>query len=523
MHSSLPQQLENFAFSRSSLLRWMFRGARADGDQAIARHDRDLPASAGDGEERSCPERTRCSSKTRLARATHPSRGAGARFAHRSGWMPTAPMVLYTGTFEAYQGLRSAVCAAARIVRRERPDVRFVLAGGKPDQVAKARAQAAAMGAEGIIFTGEQPSESIPGYLDAADVLVSPRSSGTNTPLKIYQYLRSGRVIVATRLLTHTQVLSDDVAISDRSPTPEDFAQGDSARDRRSRSGRAHRPRRQAACGHTLHLRSLSAANPRSVRRSGGDEIGIRITTATAAYADPAMASSFDAKRFGGPIGRILLDDQERVLVGVSRRRVWTADSRSRHGHRTRGDRARQTRCGGHRCRRVERDVERRAREHGRRRPGRSNSSKATRTGWQFPDRAFDSRGLPAAAHARAGLAKGHCRAVPRDRAPARVRLSGHREAPLRCRRSGDRAASHAGQHGRGVSGIPPRHRSAASSSATAFASTHTHKQFVLPIGFHKLVGSTGFTRSVERFLARAGLLRLAGSPVTIAAERCAS
>jgi glycosyltransferase involved in cell wall biosynthesis len=41
---------------------------------------------------------------------------------------------------------------------------------------------------------------------------VSPRSRGTNTPLKIYQYLRSGKPIVATRLLTHTQVLSDDTA-----------------------------------------------------------------------------------------------------------------------------------------------------------------------------------------------------------------------------------------------------------------------------------------------------------------------
>ena len=57
-----------------------------------------------------------------------------------------------------------------------------------------------------------RPSE-IPAYLLAADVLVSPRSRGTNTPLKIYQYLRSGKPIVATRLLTHTQVLDDDTAI----------------------------------------------------------------------------------------------------------------------------------------------------------------------------------------------------------------------------------------------------------------------------------------------------------------------
>ena len=63
------------------------------------------------------------------------------------------------------------------------------------------------------MFAGQRPAEEIPLFLDAADVLVSPRSSGTNTPLKIYQYLRSGRPIVATRLLTHTQVLDDEVAI----------------------------------------------------------------------------------------------------------------------------------------------------------------------------------------------------------------------------------------------------------------------------------------------------------------------
>ena len=56
-------------------------------------------------------------------------------------------------------------------------------------------------------------------------MLVSPRSRGTNTPLKIYQYLRAGRVIVATRLLTHTQVLTDEVAILTE-PTPAAFGEG---------------------------------------------------------------------------------------------------------------------------------------------------------------------------------------------------------------------------------------------------------------------------------------------------------
>jgi glycosyltransferase involved in cell wall biosynthesis len=75
------------------------------------------------------------------------------------------------------------------------------------------------------VFAGERPAPEIPAYLLAADVLTSPRSRGTNTPLKIYQYLRSGKPIVATRLLTHTQVLGDQTAIL-TAATPEDFAGG---------------------------------------------------------------------------------------------------------------------------------------------------------------------------------------------------------------------------------------------------------------------------------------------------------
>ena len=90
-----------------------------------------------------------------------------------------------------------------------------------------------------MIFAGQRPAEEIPAFLDAADVLVSPRSTGTNTPLKIYQYLRSGRPIVATRLLTHTQVLDDDVAILTQA-TAEGFA-------RRDRAGASSDPARARA------------------------------------------------------------------------------------------------------------------------------------------------------------------------------------------------------------------------------------------------------------------------------------
>ena len=100
----------------------------------------------------------------------------------------------------------------------------MLVVGGEPPQVAAARARADASGASKVmVFTGQQPAREIPGFVQAADLLVSPRIRGTNTPLKIYSYLRSGKPIVATNLLTHTQVLSPAIAKLVE-PQPEPFA-----------------------------------------------------------------------------------------------------------------------------------------------------------------------------------------------------------------------------------------------------------------------------------------------------------
>jgi glycosyltransferase involved in cell wall biosynthesis len=223
MHSSLPQQLTNFGFSRSRALAGLFtwlerlviRRSRAvivicpQLEETVRAIDADVPTvlienAPGSGDA--------------------PTAGSGAALRAELGISPTAPVVLYTGTFEAYQGL-DLLFAAAQPVIAARPDTRFVLAGGRNDQIEAARQQVAGGIRDAVIFAGQRPSEEIPAFLDAADVLVSPRSSGTNTPLKIYQYLRSGRPIVATRLLTHTQVLDDTIAIL-TDPSPEGFARG---------------------------------------------------------------------------------------------------------------------------------------------------------------------------------------------------------------------------------------------------------------------------------------------------------
>jgi len=224
MHSSLPQQLTNFAYTRSRAITRAFEWM----ERFVIRRSRVVIVI--------CPQladTVRAIDRAVPAVLIENAPGAGDSHTDASGdsvrpalgLSRAAPLAVYTGTFEAYQGLDLLFNAAALVVKA-RPDVRFVLAGGRPEQIEHARADAAARGvANQVVFAGQRTAEEIPEYLAAADVLVSPRSQGTNTPLKIYQYLRSGRPIVATRLLTHTQVLDDEVAILTEA-TAEGFADG---------------------------------------------------------------------------------------------------------------------------------------------------------------------------------------------------------------------------------------------------------------------------------------------------------
>lgn len=237
-------------------------------------------------------------------------------------------------------------------------------------------------------------------------------------------------------------------------------------------------------------------------------------------YADPAMASGFDAKRFGGPIGNILLQDQERVLTDflgdVSGRRVLdmatgtgrAALALARRGAIVTGVDASREMLSVARARAAEAGLS-------------IEFAEGDAHALAFATRSFDAtvclRMLMHVPDWRTALAE-LCR-VTRHRLvfdyPALVSAAAlqaiWRRAALTMGRNVEAyRVFRAGDVTREVE----RH---------GFRITATHKQFVLPIALHKAVGSAGLTRGVERVLAGAGLLTLAGSPVTIAAERCAS
>lgn len=127
--------------------------------------------------------------------------------------LESSKIILYTGTFEPYQGLDLLLKAMKEVVEQY-PDAQLVMVGGQPDQIRNFEilVQKNKL-VNNVTFIGSVHPSKIPGFLESADVIVSPRSSGTNTPLKIYGYMRSGRPLVATDMLTHTQALDTDVAI----------------------------------------------------------------------------------------------------------------------------------------------------------------------------------------------------------------------------------------------------------------------------------------------------------------------
>jgi glycosyltransferase involved in cell wall biosynthesis len=135
------------------------------------------------------------------------------------------PVVLYAGTFEHYQGLDLLMESIPAVVKAL-PETVFLMVGGDKNSLEQFRKRSIDLGVEqNVILKEKVPVEKVNAYLEIAKVLVSPRKSGTNTPLKIYSYLRSGRPIVATNLITHTQVLNPEIAVLTE-PKPDAFAKG---------------------------------------------------------------------------------------------------------------------------------------------------------------------------------------------------------------------------------------------------------------------------------------------------------
>jgi glycosyltransferase involved in cell wall biosynthesis len=136
------------------------------------------------------------------------------------------PILLYVGNLETYQGIDLLLESFARVAHHNTLPC-LVIIGGNEGSIAQYRRKVAQLGGcnESVFFLGPKPVRDLKHYLMHADILLSPRIKGNNTPMKIYSYLHAGRALVATDLETHRQVLDEEIAVL-CAPTAAQFAQG---------------------------------------------------------------------------------------------------------------------------------------------------------------------------------------------------------------------------------------------------------------------------------------------------------
>ncbi|MBI4730265.1 MAG: glycosyltransferase [Acidobacteria bacterium] len=111
-----------------------------------------------------------------------------------------APIILFFGCVRPYKGLGDAV-RAMPTVRRHVPGAILVVAGRFYEPVARYRALAARLGLDGGVrlFPGYVPNDEVGGLLSAADVIVLPYRSASQSGV-LPQALAFGRPVVATRV-----------------------------------------------------------------------------------------------------------------------------------------------------------------------------------------------------------------------------------------------------------------------------------------------------------------------------------
>jgi glycosyltransferase involved in cell wall biosynthesis len=210
MQSSLPEQMVKFRMFRGrrtqQLLRrceaWLLRRADAVVSSAGLLHRVSEAAPGKLAQEWHFP-----------SMGTAPRQGAGTALRGELGIPTNAPVVVYAGTFEPYQGLAMLLASIPQI-RESVPDAVFVLVGGDKASLAQMREDAKRLHLNGaLVLPGRKPREEMPRYLAMADLLVSPRVYGDNLPLKVFDYLAAGRPIVATDLPSHRALLDESRAI----------------------------------------------------------------------------------------------------------------------------------------------------------------------------------------------------------------------------------------------------------------------------------------------------------------------
>lgn len=131
--------------------------------------------------------------------------------------LPEGFTVGYSGHLYAGRGVELMLQTAAAL-----PQVNFMLMGGEDERVKRLRQRAVGLGLGNLHFMGFIPNQELPRYQAACEALLMPYqsavagSSGGDiapylSPMKMFEYLASGRAVLASDLPVLAEVLEDGI------------------------------------------------------------------------------------------------------------------------------------------------------------------------------------------------------------------------------------------------------------------------------------------------------------------------
>ena len=125
---------------------------------------------------------------------------------------PNEFLFVYIGSFAEYQGIQIVQDAICRILRQG-IQAKFLLVGATPGELEGIRTAFGNFIGTRVWVKERIARENVPKILGTADFLISPRLFGANVPLKIFEYMGTGKPILASDVPAHHTVLDESRAI----------------------------------------------------------------------------------------------------------------------------------------------------------------------------------------------------------------------------------------------------------------------------------------------------------------------
>jgi glycosyltransferase involved in cell wall biosynthesis len=120
---------------------------------------------------------------------------------------PGQRILLYSGNFASYQGIE-LLLSAFEGARKRRPELVLVCVGATDRELAIWSKKPPTDSSAHIRIVPRQARERVAVYTKLADFLALPRVGPDNVPLKLYDYMASGKPIIATRQAGHESLLN---------------------------------------------------------------------------------------------------------------------------------------------------------------------------------------------------------------------------------------------------------------------------------------------------------------------------